>query len=76
LMTSVHSKLVQSRQYALLKTTSDHSVTASAMYAMTRVTAWMPVTMQRGFTSASAAGTHLVGLTWIQCGFKILTTQT
>jgi hypothetical protein len=44
-----------------------HSVTASATYAMTLVTAWMP--WQRNVDLLVPAGTS-TRLDWIQCGFK------
>jgi hypothetical protein len=69
LMMSVHSKLSQSHQYALLKTNVTASLHASAKYAMTLVTAWMP--WRRNMDLLVPAGTS-TRLDWnlIQCGFK------
>jgi hypothetical protein len=62
LMTSVHSNLVQSRQYALLKTTSLHR----------QRTPWPWMPWRRNVDLLVPAGTS-TRLDWIQCGFKGLT---
>jgi hypothetical protein len=49
-----------------------HSVTASAMYAMTLVMAWMP--WRRDVDLLVPAGTS-TQLDWIQCGFKFSQNQ-
>jgi hypothetical protein len=69
-MTSVHLKLVQSRQYALLKTT--YSVTALVTYAMTLVMAWMPRRRNMDLLVLVDTSTRLDHVDWIQCGFKII----
>jgi hypothetical protein len=69
-MTSVHSNLVQSRQYALRQ---HHSVTASATYSMTRpalVTAWMPWRRNVDLLVPAGTSTRLDWIIWMEiCPF-------
>jgi hypothetical protein len=63
----VHSKLSQSHQYALLKTTSQRHCISNVR--QTLVTAWMPWQPNVNLLVPAGTSTHL---NWIQCGFSIL----